>query len=172
MCQIYAEMFEQMDVVHRTITDTYSWFTHDTPKENLPKVRRLGLWPKPVSACPQVVIAHRGLSGRRIVCLHPVGSQLRPTSSGYAPFIRLAVGGADLPPAIGLDWSYVWNLAEQFSDLPLQEVIQRVAASRGSIVSYHPIPLQHLRVWGKGEPDNPSEWKPLVEVQDANIFTF
>jgi hypothetical protein len=173
---IYDELFEAMKAGRNALASSYPWFTHDSSLCKLPKVRKDGLVPHEVSACPPKVLIRLGESGKRIICLHPVSAERCPRSSEYPPFVRLGVSGADLPDRVGLDWSYNWNLAriirEDFPDKPRDDVLLEVARRMGSIAAYDGIPASKLRIWRQGLPNDPAQWPKLDEIMDTEAETF
>lgn len=173
---VYDELFDHMSAVRDALTRKYAWFTHDTPLAKLSNIRQSGLLPHYIIGCPPEVIARFGEAGRKIVCLHPLGAELRPTSSQRGPLARFAVPGIALPSRVGLDWSYDWSLADlirkEAPSKPYDEVILDVARRRGSVASYEAIPPQVLSVWTDGAPDDPEQWQILSDVEDTDIKSF
>lgn len=173
---IYDEMFENTVSCRDALAGKYQWLTHDTPYICLASIRKNGLVPLPVSACPSEVLIRLGESGRKIACLHPVGAELRPQSSGAPPFVRLAMRSVDLPDQLSLDWSYDWSLARVIrQDLPDRsccDVFLDVARRRGSIAVYDGVPVLKLRIWREGLPDDPAQWPKLAAVADTEVKKF
>jgi hypothetical protein len=173
---IYDELFEDMQAGRDRLAREYNCFTHDTSHDRLAQIRKHGLLPHDVGSCPQKVFDQFGATGRQILCLHPVGNELRPRSSHDGPLVRLAVKGADLPGRLGLDWSYDWRLArlirEDTPEKSHNDVLIEVARRRGSIAVYDRIPAAKLRIWKKGLPDDPAQWPRLDEITDAEAHTF
>ncbi len=155
------------------LPERYTWFTHDTSRDVLASIRKLGLVPQLVSGCPPEVLEYFGADGRRIVCLHPIGTKLWPKSSKTVEIVRLAVHRRHLPSPRSLDWSYVWQLAGVLKkDHPSwtpAEIVTQVIEQRGSIALYAPIEATHVRLWTKGLPYNdPSHWPALLDTTDES----
>ena len=174
---IHEEIFDDMVGVRRALLEGYRWLTHDTALQHLESVRRRGLVPHFVMTPPQIVFDRLGPNGSHIICLHPVGSDLRPRSSQEGPFIRLGMQSRALPCRIGLDWSYDWNLAEvlrrDYPNMSARDIFVSVARRRGSVVSYDRIAPSDLRIYGMGSDSyDPSTWSSLGDVPDAAVATF
>jgi len=161
----------------RTVTDHYGWFMHESAFERVDTIRREGLQPRnPGCGVPDVVVStFKGSDG--IVCLNPLGS--RHAKSSHAGHIfRMGIRAADLPPRLGIDWSYPesWSLRgvtdAQLAGFGRDGAILYVVDDTGSIASYDPIPASVLRVCTKGKHGLfPSTWPLLSSVGNDEIFT-
>jgi hypothetical protein len=172
---------EGMRSAREALIARYQWLTHDSPVSAFEPIRRGGLLPSRPDGyfgpVPTLVGDLLGPGAERIVCLWPLGCAVfRSRVSRDAPLFRLALNGADLPPRIGLDWSFPesWALRgitkETHPKSPAADVFTYVVNGTGSVVSYDRIPPSALRVCPRGTPLNsdPSTWPLLVNVTDIN----
>lgn len=176
---VFVEGLGKAEEVHIAITSRFDWFTHDTGQSHLAQVRANGLSVRayePYEIPDDVKKARGGEANCKMLCLHPLGAQLRPSSSKEPPHIRFAVSAKDTPKLMGLDWSYLPQLARSRrnakASASIGAVSMEVANELGSVSVYEGIKASLLRVWTKGAPDNPAEWPWLGETQDEDIRTF
>lgn len=159
-----------MTAVRSLLVDRHSWFFHVSATKSFEQIKCEGIKPhNPGCAAPDVVRGLLGDSADKIVCLTPQGTVYETTSC--QPRFRMAVAREDLPPNIGLDWSYdtVWALpAIILKDEPeksKEEIFYDIVRRRGSVVSYAPLLPSVLRVRSKTACEHmPSDWPKLQDI--------
>jgi hypothetical protein len=175
------DLISDMPAVHAALVSRYTWFIHASPDVYIEHIRRNGLLPNRDAAQPQYVI-DAGMTGK-LLCFYPLGAsrQAPPAAStltlpmGQDPsFVTFAVMREDLPPRVGIDWSYERAEVERFlvnnPSYTVGEAALTVAHEYGSIVSYTEVVPDKLRVFCHGDPPtNPLGWKMLTQVSNDQI---
>ena len=162
-----SEMYENMANFHNKLSNLTNWFFHITSCSNLDSIRKSGLKPcdKNKNCCPKKFEALFGGNAASILCLQPHGSSLQPKSSGWPPFIDLAISSNNLPKKISLDWSYEWsNLCcqwKQSGSISYADFACGITRKFGSVASYDSIPTKHLLIRGAESTDDPKTWMPI-----------
>jgi hypothetical protein len=169
MADLFDELMEKINAGRDALITRYTWFTHVTSENYLQSIQAEGLRPSKVDYPPS--LRDRLLAERKhfVVCLHPLGSKLKPSGGGEAPHRTLAVHKAALPKLISLDWSYEWQsyIEKRRHDLPnepFSEFIVAVAQCLGSIISYEPIAPSDLKIQLDPATDDPSTWPSLTNT--------
>jgi hypothetical protein len=171
----HSDLLKNMPRVRAALCNQFTTFVHTTPLANLDDVRKYGLGPREDAAVPEEVAEILGPKARAILCLHPIGASQFPRGTREGPFITLALHKEQLPKIVGLDWSYCWpsiRHALHAAD-DIMAVVRETAHRYGSIVSYQPIPPEHLRVFCSGDaPAAPLGWRMLENANDNEIYSF
>ena len=161
------EMCENMNSFHNKLCNSTKWFFHIAPFCSLNSIRKSGLNPygKNKNCCPKKFETLFGENATSILCLYPQDSELQPKSSGWPPYINLAISANNLPKRISLDWSYEWsNLCcrwEQSGSISYADFACRITSKFGSVASYDSIPTNHLLMRGVKSTDDPKTWVPI-----------
>ncbi len=106
----HIALLQNMAAVRTALATRFNSFIHVTPSTNFERIRAEGLMPNRDLRPPQEVVAELGEEAGRILCLHPLGAQLRSAGTKDPPLISIAVCAPDLPVRVGLDWSYSWDI--------------------------------------------------------------
>ena len=163
-----AEMYKNMVSFHNKSSNAIDWFFHETPCSEFESIRKLGLKPsgKHKMCCPKQFKKIFGSDAINILCMRPHGAKLQTTSSGWPPFINLAISGCHLPNRISLDWSYEWknlfyrwnnSLSISYANFTYNNVI-----NLGSLAIYDSILPEHLLIRVMDSTDDPKTW-PSIE---------
>lgn len=175
------DLISNIPAVHAALVSRYTWFIHASPDVNIKAIRSYGLLPNRDAERPQYIV-EAGITGK-LLCLYPLGAiqQPRPSAStlvlplGRDPkFVTYAVMRTDLPPRVGIDWSFERDKVERFlvnnPHLSVGDAALAIAHEYGSIVSYEEVSPNKLRVFCHGDPPtNPLGWKLLTQASDDQI---
>jgi hypothetical protein len=175
------DLISDMAAVHAALVSRYTWFIHASPDVYIEGIRNRGLLPSRDAERPQYIV-DAGIA-EKLLCLYPLGAsrQAPPAAStlvlplGQDPrFVTYAVMRTDLPPRVGIDWSFERDKVERFlvnnPHLSVGDAALAVAHEYGSIVSYSEVSPNKLRVFCQGDPPtNPLGWKMLTQVSDDQI---
>jgi hypothetical protein len=165
----HADLLNDMALLRAALIRKYTCFVHETPDVDIDSIRREGLRTNRDSQAPLDVKTALHLEQVPILCLHPLGAQLRPGGAASTlclqlgqpepPRVCLAVVAPDLPQRVGLDWSYEWDQQaaslEANADTPLQafaEIALQLVDEFGSVAAYDNIPAIRLRVFCHRDP--------------------
>jgi len=179
MMDIHDETLGNMHSMRRAIALRYKWYYHVTPVGNVDSIRAKGIISNRDKKPPPQVVKHLGQASGHIVCLNPLGTDCVPPAVQQGPFVCLALSTETLPHRIGLDWSYdgAIGIAQVLRDEQPQRHVDEIfveAVKRwGSLVSYDPVRLDHLRVCARGcLPHDPSRWPVLIGTPNDQLMHF
>jgi hypothetical protein len=166
------EILTNMPDVRAAFAARFPAFFHVTAYAYVASIRQHGLRPHKDATAPVDILSEINTSD--ILCLRPMGSDLSPIGMAKPPLITLAVISGDLPPRVGLDWSYSYELVrgrmKLYPNLPLSDFVNAIANELGSIVSYDTVPPESLRVRCVDCSDDPRTWPHLNSVSDEKIL--
>lgn len=180
----HEDLLNDMDVVKRALIGRYKWLIHVTQEDNLDRpegIRATGLITHSVTKkTPPEVVRKFGKQDVPITCFNPLGAKgcPRPVTDPTAivgvskpTHISLAVDVSDLPPQVGLDWTYSWNCVERYlqnsKNQSIEEIVANLANEYGSVVVYEEIPPDKLRAYCEGNsPTNPLSWMALRKASN------
>ena len=144
------------------------WFTHQTPCSNFLSIQNSGLLicGKNKSICPQVIKELFGENSENFLCLRPFGAPPGTGSSGWGPFLTLAIHKTNLPDRISLDWSHTaikGPMNEITSVTEIGRQAARIAFCSGSIICYDNIHVKHLRIRTVDCSEHPAGWPSITK---------
>jgi hypothetical protein len=161
------------DKFRKSLLDSVEWFTHQTPCSNFLSIQNSGLHigGKNKSICPQVIKNLFGENSGNFLCLRPFGAPPGTMSSGWGPFLTLAIHKTNLPEIISLDWSNTaingpMNRITSFTEIGRQAA--GIDFCSGSIICYDNIHVKHLKIRTVDCSEHPEGW-PSISKKGIEI---
>lgn len=168
-----------MRAVHDVVRQSFPFVYHRCPLLRVDKIRTEGLRRSPqdlsTDADHAVLARHLGSDFRKILCFRLDFSRLIAFGDDEVR-ATLAIRTDDLPPRLGLDWSFggCWQQAIDLRrDDPMkksEQVFIEVIRSFDSVISYDNVSVNLLRVWLKTSSTDPSTWPLLIDSLDRSEF--